>query len=64
MWNSLSEHLELWRAERPSEYKMDEFIRDAKDLEEGMKTIKREIYKQDHSYLITVIDNIIESLTN
>ncbi len=29
----LSEDLEYWRAERPSEWLMDEFIRGAKDLE-------------------------------
>ena len=29
----LSEHLKQWRIERPDEWKMDEFIRGAVDLE-------------------------------
>ena len=31
---SLQEDLKFWRAERPDEWKMDEFIRKAKALEE------------------------------
>ena len=34
MTKKLSEQLRYWRAERPDEWKMDEFIRQAKDLED------------------------------
>ena len=32
----LSKELKLWRIERPSEWKMDEFIRKAEQLEKGL----------------------------
>jgi len=38
----LSEQLEYWRAERPSEWLMDEFIRDAKKLEQTITQYRNE----------------------
>jgi len=35
----LSEELKKWRAERPDEWKMDEFIRKAESLEEVVKAV-------------------------
>ena len=39
---TLAEKLSMWRAERPDEWKMDEFIREAKELEEENKRLKSE----------------------
>lgn len=36
----LSEHLKQWRAERPSEWKMDEFIRAAELMELDVRKIE------------------------
>ena len=35
----LSEHLQSWRAERPDEWTMDDFIRKAKALEGALQEI-------------------------
>ena len=37
---TLSEHLSSFRADRPSEWLMDEFIRDAKELEQQIATLR------------------------
>lgn len=54
MTKKLSEQLRYWRAERPDEWKMDEFIRQAKELEEClseavdlMEDIRVGAYKPD-----------------
>ena len=36
----LSEHIKQWRADRPDEWKMDEFIREAAALEKKLLGIK------------------------
>lgn len=38
----LSEDLKYWRAERPDEWKMDEFIRKAVELEDKLKELTSE----------------------
>lgn len=43
----LSEQLKEWRAERPDEWKMDEFIREAKALERGENIIECKGYGHD-----------------
>ena len=35
---TLSDHLKMWRADRPDEWKMDEFIRMAEALQEELET--------------------------
>ena len=35
-YNKLSEKMKYWRAERPDEWTMDEFIRDAENMERGI----------------------------
>ena len=35
--SKLKEELEFWRCERPSEYKMDDFIREVNKLESTLK---------------------------
>lgn len=37
----LSEQLQYWRAERPDEWKMDEFIRMAERLEQSAREIEK-----------------------
>lgn len=37
---TLSESLKQWRAERPDEWKMDEFIRQAEQMEEDYDNLK------------------------
>jgi hypothetical protein len=37
----LSENLQYWRAERPSEWKMDEFINGAKRMEKKIKKLEK-----------------------
>jgi len=39
---TLSEHLAMDRAERPDEWRMDEFIRMAKELEDHLSTIAQQ----------------------
>ena len=39
----LSENLQYWRAERPSEWKMDEFINGAKRLEAKIKSLENSL---------------------
>lgn len=41
MSQKLSEHLIYWRVERPSEWLMDEFIRDATKLENDVTALRR-----------------------
>ena len=41
----LSEYLAKWRADRPDEWKMDEFIREARKLEASIETQIMEAYK-------------------
>ena len=45
MGKTLSEKLEYWRAERPDEWTMDEFIRDAKKLEAENAKLKQDASK-------------------
>jgi len=54
MRKKLSEQLKDWRADRPDEWKMDEFIRQAKEIEEClseavdlMEDIRVGAYKPD-----------------
>lgn len=46
-WNnrSLSEHLSMFRADRPDEWKMDEFIKMAKMLENNIIILQDELNK-------------------
>ena len=39
---TLAEELSMWRAERPDEWKMDEFIRGAKELEAQLTDAREE----------------------
>ena len=45
--NKLSDDLQFWRADRPSEWKMDDFIRAAKKLEDEIEALKKGKEKQD-----------------
>lgn len=38
---TLSENLEWWRALRPDEWQMDEFIREAKKLEQELDLVSK-----------------------
>ena len=40
----LSEYLQKWRAERPGEWIMDNFIRQAKELENALKDLGSEYH--------------------
>ena len=42
----LSDDLKYWRAERPSEWKMDEFIRKAEKMEEQVDKLQRALDTQ------------------
>ena len=37
---SLSNHLKMWRADRPDEWKMDEFIRQAEELQAEVERLR------------------------
>lgn len=50
----LSEMLTMWRAERPDEWRMDEFIRMALRLEsDSLELVKSEIIRAAHVVKIT-----------
>jgi hypothetical protein len=60
----LTKHLENWRAERPDEWKMDEFIRKAALLESSLLALTKDNYWNAH---ITdseeaVIDSLVAEL--
>tara|TARA_B110000977_G_C10709289_1_gene350565 strand:- start:256 stop:435 length:180 start_codon:yes stop_codon:yes gene_type:complete len=55
MTKKLSEKLKYWRAERPDEWTMDEFIRDAAKLE-----IKMESYKMRMNELSDQTDRLMD----
>lgn len=59
----LSEMLAMWRAERPDEWRMDEFIRMAKKLEsDNLEVVKSEIIRAAKVVTITerIDDDMIE----
>jgi hypothetical protein len=61
MAHTLSEDLKRWRADRPDEWKMDEFIRKAEAMEKSINYIKNS-YWEDPAEAICNIRKTINLL--
>lgn len=63
MAKTLSEKLKYWRAERPDEWTMDEFIQDAKKLERQINEARDCLDCSPLDYPFRVIDNVTKILS-